>query len=696
MDLTLDTPARYVPHVGPVMAERLQKLGVNTVRDLLWHIPFRYDDFSLVSPIGQVQPGETVTVAAHVVSIRTYFTKTGKRVQEAEIADDTGTISVIWFNQQYLLRIIREGMNLRFSGKIDRFGRKVVLFSPVWEEVASRPVGDTGSDGGSLHTGRLVPVYAETEGLTSKWFRGRVDFLLHRGGPDISDPLPAEIRDKERLPALKEALETVHFPNSPDAAERARHRLAFDELLVLQYHSFRDRYLWESTKKAFSVAIPASLLAAFLKDLPFTLTGDQTRALSEILSDLSRSVPMNRILVGDVGSGKTVLAAIAMYAAVKSGHRAVLMAPTQILAEQHFRTISMLLSPKNIRVVLVTSDTKKTDREEGTLFGPAEEETVYVGTHALLAKSFRVKNIGLTVIDEQHRFGVEQRSALLGSKTRGKTPHFLTMTATPIPRTVARTMFGNIDLSVLNSMPGGRKRIKTWVVPKEKRDAAYDWIRKEISASRGQAFIICPLIEESESLTSVRAVTTEFKRLEAIFRGLDVGLLHGRMKPAQKSKALDRFRAGMSQILVATPVVEVGIDIPNATIMMIEASDRFGLGQLHQLRGRVGRGDKASYCLLFTDTEDESALIRLKSLETVYSGPELAEIDLKLRGPGDLFGTRQHGLPPLSIARFDDTATIEAAGRLIRRLTANDPELSRFPLLRQSLEERTIGTITND
>lgn len=678
MDLKLKTSVQYVPRVGPVMAKRLEKLNIYSVHDLLYHIPFRYNDFSLISPIARVQPGETVTVAGYVDSIKTFFTKTGKKIQEARISDDTGTLTVTWFNQPFLLRLIKPGMEIRLSGEISWFGNKVVMSSPVYE------IKDADTDQ-SLHTGRIVPVYPETEGVSSKWLRGRVDFLLKTVLDQLSDPLPENICRDHHLVPLQQALTIIHFPDTLPAANNARKRLAFDELFLLQLRSYTERRNWEKTKHAPRCTVTADVIQTCIEHLPFRLTDDQLRAINDIRNDLSKTIPMNRLLEGDVGSGKTVVAAVAMYMAYKNGFRSVLMAPTEILAHQHFETISALLAPLGLHVGIMTGSRKSHVSTD-----------ILVGTHALLSDKIKRDRLGLVVIDEQQRFGVGQRAVLLSTHADGHTPHFLTMTATPIPRTVVRVMLGNVDLSVLAEMPHGKRIVKTWVVPPAKRNAANVWIQKQIEQTHGQAFIICPFIEASETLATVKSVTTEYERLKKIFPTLTLGLLHGRLKPKEKTGVLEAFRQGKTNILVSTPVVEVGIDIPNAMIMMIEGADRFGLGQLHQLRGRVGRGSLASFCLLFTDQENDQTMTRLKAMETIFSGPILADIDTKLRGPGELFGSRQHGFLGLRIAHFSDSKLIEETKRALTQLTQSDPDLTGFPLLRERIGESTIKTTVQD
>lgn len=703
MQLTLSSSVQYVPRVGPAMAKRLEKLHIHSVEDLLMYVPFRYDDYSRISPIASVRPGEAVTLTGVVDSIRNAITKSGKKMQEAVVSDASGKIEVIWFNQPFLLRIIQKGDTIRLAGKVDWFGHKLVMSSPSYEltgrELTGRdpvrfpsnsvhpPLNMTGSrpvNNESLHSGRLVPIYPETEGVSSKWLRGRIAYLLQTVLPSVEDSLPVIFQKTHHLMPLLHAISMVHFPNSLDEAKMARHKLAFDEVFLLMLRARHQKLLREEGAHASKFVSISEDISTITSRLPFTLTDDQNKVIGDVARDLARTVPMNRLAMGDVGSGKTIVAAIAMYSAYRSGLQSLLMAPTQILAEQHFRTISDLLQPLGVRVGLVTGSSKDIDTQCHCL----------IGTHALLSKSMTYTNVGLIVIDEQHRFGVTQRQ-LLGQKGEsGTTPHLLTMTATPIPRTVARTVFGNVDLSVITQMPKGRQKIKTWLVPKEKRENAYGWIKKTLRESGGQAYIVCPLIDESETLTSVRAVKTEYEKLKTIFQGFTLGLLHGRMKPKEKISALDRFRAKKDTILVATPVVEVGIDIPNAILILIEASERFGLAQLHQLRGRVGRGDIASYCLLFSDTEDELTIKRLKSLETIHNGPELADVDLALRGPGELFGSRQHGIPPLRIASFSDTQLLEESQRAVNEYLQTDPHLEN-PLLRNKLKKDTI-TITQD
>lgn len=693
MNLTLESPVQYVPRVGPSMAGKLRNLGIRTVYDLLTYIPFRYDDYSLLSPIARVQPGETVTVVGTLASIKTFITKNGKRLVTARLTDASGSIDIIWFNQQYLVKVLSAGDTLSVSGKVNWFGPKLVFSSPVYEVIQKESEGK-----GSLHTGRLVPVYAETAGLSSKWLRGRIDYVLEHCLSSVVDYVPDEIIRSERLMDIREAIQTVHFPNSQEDANRARERLSFQELFVLLLRSYEQKRVWDTTLKSRPLTISVAIFDRFKKLLPFTLTADQQTAIAEIFADLARPIPMNRLLEGDVGSGKTVVAAAAMLAAYESQTSAILLAPTQILAQQHYETLSLIMEQHGISVELVLGGMKTHESKQvhPDTKRSARQATprILVGTHALLTAKDLPKKIGLIVVDEQQRFGVNQRAELRKLTQTAFTPHQLTMTATPIPRTLAQTVFGNLDISVLRNSPSGRTPVKTWVVPQEKRAAAYAWIDKALHDTRSQAFIVCPLIDESESLLTVKAVRSEYDRLKRdVFPKRAIGLLHGRMKSDEKTAVLSDFRQKKYDILVATPVVEVGIDIPDATIIVIEAAERFGLSQLHQLRGRVGRSDKPSYCLLFTEGEDPEVRTRLKALETTHDGPTLAELDLTLRGPGELFGTRQHGLPGLTLARLTDIAMVARARRSVTLITGRDPDLAAFPHLREHINQSKIDTI---
>jgi ATP-dependent DNA helicase RecG len=676
--MNLSTPVDRLFMVGPTYGRRLKKLEIETIGDLLYHFPFRYIDYSLISPIARIQPGETVSIKGEIISIKNEYTRRGKKIQKAVLKDETGTINIVWFNQPFLVRTLKVGLKVNFSGKVGWFDRKVALVSPEYE---------IRKKGVSIHTGRLVPVYHETYGLSSKWLRSRIAPLIKSLAPTVKDFLPTPIFKKHDLLALNKAFQQIHFPKTKKQANEARKRFAFEEMFLTQLAALKRKKNWQKQKLAYQFTIDQEKILKFAQNLPFELTLAQKRALREIFADLGKKTPMNRLLEGDVGSGKTVVAAAAIFVAYLNGVQSALMAPTEILANQHFKTLNQLLTPLGLKIGLLTGSQKET---ESNLPSDSESKAGFdliIGTHALIHKRAKFKKLGLAIIDEQHRFGVEQRAKLIH---QGKTPHVLTMTATPIPRTIALTLYGDLDLSVLDEMPPGRQKVKTWVVPPQKRIPAYQWIRKQVKETKNQAFIVCPLIEESqhETLQTVKAVTTEFEKLKKkIFPDLKLGLLHGRLKSKEKKAILEKFKAGKLNILVSTPVVEVGIDIPQATIMMIEAAERFGLAQLHQLRGRVGRSNQQAYCLLFSEQLSRKTLKRLKALQRINIGMKLAEFDLQLRGPGEIYGTQQHGFIQLKIASFSDLPLIKKTKKAAVETMA---KISAYPSLQQKFKEYTI------
>lgn len=721
MDLTLETPVAKLPLIGPTFARRLKRLGIETAEDLLHHFPFRYEDYSIVAPIGSLQDGETVTIQGEVGEMKNVYTRHGKKIQKAKISDDTGTLEVVWYNQPFLVRTIYQGQRVSLSGKVSRFGKNLVMESPEYE-VLKEPLATSHQQLVTIHTGRLVPIYPETYGISSKWLRSRLKSILPPLLDNIEEYLPEQIIKESDFLVLKEAISQIHFPDNKEVAQRAKFRLSFDELFLLQLGGLKTKGEWEkeTVGHRLSIAKYRKEIAQFWEKITFELTEAQKKAIKEIFVDLAKTRPMNRLLEGDVGSGKTVVAAIAMYVAILNGYQTALMAPTEILAFQHFETISGVLSPLGVRIALATGSRKtgiknqedaiedRYSRKAGLRIKEMKEShdsrfiihnsradfDIIIGTHALLTQKLNFQNLGLVVIDEQHRFGVEQRAIL---RQKGINPHLLTLTATPIPRTVALTLYGELDLSYLDQMPPGRKEVKTWLVPQEKRQAAYRWIENQIKNGEACAFIICPLIEESETLSTVHAATKEYEKLQKeIFPKLRLGLLHGRMKGKEKEVIIGDFRGGRLDILVATPVVEVGIDIPHATIMLIEGTERFGLAQLHQLRGRVGRGEKQSYCLLFTEAQNPQAVRRLKSLESLHLGAELAELDLKLRGPGEVYGTAQHGLPKLKLASFSDFPLIEKTHLAAQTILGDGLGLDKYPLLQAKLKKVTIKMVSPD
>ncbi len=686
--MNLDTPLSEASKLLKIRAGLLEKLGIQTIWDLLFHIPFRYEDYSLLSKIARLQPGEKVTIQGEVLEIKNEYTRRFFKLQKAKVKDDSGILQVTWFNQPFIPKVIHVGDRVSLSGTIGEFSHQPTMENPEYE-VMNTAQGET-----TLHTGRLVPIYPETKGISSKWLRRQIFSLLTQAAPQLSDPLPEAMREKHALLSLNEALWSIHFPKTLSDAKKAKLRLSFDELFFLHITSLQKKHEWKENLKGTPLEIEKNRihLDKLISSLPFLLTPSQQEVLEDIFKDLASEKPMNRLLEGEVGSGKTVVSAIAMYAAFLNGYQSAIMAPTEILAQQHYNTISNILSPFGVRVDLRTSSHKgkalsKKGKEKNQLHPSrfALNADIVVGTHALLSEKLTINKLAYVVIDEQQRFGVKQRGLL---RQKAKHPHLLTMTATPIPRTVALTLYGELDLSFLSDMPHGRKQVKTWVVPEEKRDNAYTWISEQITKTKSQAFIICPFIETSENLKTVKAATKEYEHLKKdVFPHLKLRLLHGRLKAKEKETVLKEFKDGAFDVLVATPVVEVGIDIPNATIIIIEAAERFGLSQLHQLRGRVGRGLKQSFCLLFIDSPNDYSIKRLKAMETLYNGPQLAELDYQLRGPGEIYGTSQHGTKELKIASFSDTELIIK--------TKNEAEsvfktISEFP----KLQERIAKTVT--
>jgi ATP-dependent DNA helicase RecG len=675
---SLEAPITVLSGVRQGLAAKFARLGVHTVRDALLFFPRRHNDFAHIRKISELVVGQEQTVIVNVWSAED--TRIGRRLRgtEAWVADETGMMRVVWFNQPYLARQLRTNAPLVLSGRVNLYKGQKTLESPEWELLESEEL---------VHTGRLVPVYPLTSGLPARTARRVVREALDTHLEVLPDPLPEALRRSRRLSPLRQAIRQMHYPDGWEALDEARRRLAFDELLVIQLGVLRRRRLWQEGGRAQPLTLPEPVRRGFLESLPFQLTGAQRRALESILGDLAQERPMSRLLQGDVGSGKTVVAAAALLAAVASGRQGVLMAPTEILAEQHYRTLSNLLEAgeetpwigllapsyleKPMRMALLTGSLST--REKAAVQRQVAEGAVdiAVGTHALIQEEVGFDRLGLAVVDEQHRFGVMQRAALRG---KGPSPHLLVMTATPIPRTLALTLYGDLDISVIDEMPPGRKPVKTlWTMPSE-RDDAYRFVREQVGQGR-QAFVICPLIEESEAL-SVRAATQEYERLSReVFPNLRLGLLHGRLPAAEKDRVMRAFHGHDLDILVSTAVVEVGIDVPNATVMMVEGADRFGLAQLHQFRGRVGRGAEQSYCLLLSDDPSEEAQERLKLMEQTHDGFALAEADLRLRGPGEFFGTRQSGMPDLKVARLSDVKLIEEAREDAATLLDSDPEL---------------------
>jgi len=691
-----------VPGVGPSVAARLRSLGVRSVRDLLFYFPRQHRDYSKLTKIASIPFGEVTTTLGLIWEVETTRTGGGRVRTIATISDDTGKIRVSWFNQPYLQKQLSasKGEYLVVTGVKQRFGNKVEF------NVRSHELPEKGD---LLNTGRLVPTYPLTEGLHARLLRRLTKWTVDHYAAMIPDYLPPSIRMAGKLLTLPDAISHIHYPENEDMLKAARRRLGFDELFLIHLGMQERRTRWQREapqgntfqldyKKIFidTSNIPenaiqhdhpmsdlnqpgATLWSSIATDqpfeatLPFRFTDAQRRVIIEIFGDLARSQPMSRLLQGDVGAGKTAVAAAALLLATLNGYQGAIMAPTELLAEQHARSIGAMLEPFGIRTVLLTGSLRARERSMGRAAIETGQAMVAIGTHALIQEDVSFQSLGLVIVDEQHRFGVEQRDAL---RQKGYHPHMLVMTATPIPRTLALTVYGDLDVSVIDQLPPGRQKIITRWRTGARRDEAYRLIEQEVEAGR-QAFIICPLIEESETLT-VKAATAEYERLSRdVFPTLRLGLLHGGMKAADKDAGMRRFRDGELDILVATSVIEVGIDIPNATVMVIEDADRFGLSQLHQFRGRVGRGKHQSYCYVLSADAGIQARERLDIFQTTDDGFRLAEADLQLRGPGDFFGVRQSGVPALQIADLSDTPLIELSRSLAARLWESDPYLKK-------------------
>lgn len=663
--------------------KKLAELGIHTVRDLLMYFPRKYE-YQRETSIIELRPGEKQVIKGVISNF------SSKRIRGIDlfsilITDKTGSIEVVWFNQPYIRQKLSPGGEVTLAGRVKFDYGKLSMQNPAVELKKDEGV----------HSAEIIPIYSEKdiEGvrgrISSKWLREKLHPLMYMT-QYMEDPYPTELRERNRLLPIKDAVKEVHFPTSNESLERAKERLAFDELLFLQVSALQKKWAWRKGVEGFGKKIKADAILheKFLSSLQFKLTGAQKRSTEEIFDDLSKDYPMLRLLQGDVGSGKTVVAAAATLQAVKAGFQVAVMAPTSILSGQHFESFKKMLEPFGIKVALLLGSLGTKEKKERTTALAEGEIDVVVGTHALIQDTINFKNLGLAVVDEQHRFGVKQRERL---KEFGN-PHLLNMSATPIPRTLALTIYGDQDISVIDEMPPGRQEIMTRIVPEHKRGDAYKWIAEQVEEGR-QAYVICPLVEESEKLENVKAATEEFERLrEHIFPNLTLGLLHGRLTPEQKDDIMGKFSKNEIQILVSTSVVEVGIDVPNSTIMMIEGAERFGLSQLHQFRGRVGRSSHQSYCFLFPNEFSEETKKRLIAMVKYSSGFKLSEIDLELRGPGEVYGVRQSGIPDLKMASFSDGRIIKKAREEAEKIISEDPLLKNYPRLHIAIAGRMIET----
>lgn len=677
----LKSPVQYVKGIGPSRAKTLAKAGVNTCLDLLYYFPRTYQDRTQFSLIPFLKDGEVATVKARVVSVQETKPRPGLHLLKVIISDGRGRAEAVWFNQPFLKKQFASGQEVIFSGRVSRRFGPIQFSNPDWE------ILDEDKD--PLHTGRIVPIYPLSGNLTQRAFRRKMKDIIDAYAPKVPEFLPPSFLAKFGLMPLNMALTQVHFPESQDYLKEARKRFIYEELFLLQL-GFALRWKEKKTKGGISFKTEGPLTEKFLKSLPFKLTEGQAQALEEIKKDMRSPRPMNRLLQGEVGSGKTVIACYAMLVAVQNGYQAALMAPTEILAGQHFMVLEELLKDFSINLALITSGTRKNQREE--VRGALKEGKIdiAVGTHALLQEEVSFKRLGLAVIDEQHRFGVMQRKIL---KEKGLSPDVLVLTATPIPRSLALTIYGDFDISTIRGLPVGRQPITTYLVNTSRAKDVYNFVRREIAKGR-QAYIVCPLIgsEEDENLAAQAALKLKEELEKEVFPDLHLGLLHGRMSHQEKEEVMRLFKDNQIQVLVSTSVIEVGIDVPNATVMVIWNAERFGLAQLHQLRGRVGRGSHKSYCILLADPKNEDALKRLDVMVRTNDGFLISAEDLKIRGPGEFFGLEQHGAPELKVTDLFSPETqkyLEDCREQAFFYAEEGQGLFRkFPLLSAMMEER--------
>ncbi len=697
--LSLATPLAEIEGLGKGGAKNLSLLNLHTVRDVLFYFPRDHINYTKQVAIADLTPGETVTLVGRVLRSNCFTSPKNQRLNifEVQIQDQSGKIKLSRFyaGQRFANKGWQESMKRRYppgtmiaaSGlvKANKYG--LTLDTPDIEILDS-----SGSGIASMGVGRVLPVYPLTEGVAADTLR-RTALVCLGALPPLKDPLPAEIQKNYELIDLKTAIANIHFPETPEAIGPARRRLIFDEFFYLQLSFLQRRYQQKSTEKSVILSPQGELIEKFSSILPFALTQAQQRVVQEILADLESDTPMNRLVQGDVGSGKTVVGVFAILAALQSGYQAALMAPTEVLAEQHYRKLVSWFNLLYLPVELLTGSTKTAKRRQIHRQLETGELPLLVGTHALIQDTVNFNRLGLVVIDEQHRFGVQQRARLLA---KGDSPHVLTMTATPIPRTMALTLHGDLDVSQIDELPPGRQPIQTMVLTNKERQRAYDLIRREVAQGR-QVYIIFPVIEESEKV-DMKAAVEEHQRLsEVIFPDFCLGLLHGRMASAEKDAALSAFRDHQTQIIVSTTVIEVGVDVPNATVMLIENAERFGLSQLHQLRGRVGRGAHRSHCLLMSNSKTPDSRQRLAVLEQSQDGFFISEMDLRLRGPGQVLGTRQSGLPDFALASLvEDQDVLLLARQAAEMLINEDPSLAEFPLLQGELADRYQRLIGSD
>lgn len=688
MPLKLSSPITDVAGIGPAKAKILSKLGITHIRDMLYLFPRRYEDFSVVTAIEQLQLGKQMTVRGKVKSVKSSWGFQGRRRLLrvfVELEDDSGILHVTWYNLQFLAKALYIGREIYVAGQVELYKGKNATPKSLF---AMRSPALEYADGSAdrTHTASITPIYPETKGVTSRFLRYQIKKLLPLVGA-LPEYLPADIISRHNLIDIHEALRTVHFPANTEEKEAAEKRLRFDELFFLQLAALVRRQTWQQAK-APVIHASAKQTSAIIKRLPFKLTADQATAISEIVADTELTHPMNRLLQGDVGSGKSAVALVATQIALAAGFKVLYLAPTEILARQQADSFTQAMKEYDVRLLIGASSQQQKDEIKKSLLGKGA--VCVIGTHALLQDDVRAEGVGLVIIDEQHRFGVAQRQALRRVQ-EAITPHLLSMTATPIPRTLNLTVYGDLDVSVLSHLPPGRQPIETQLVAPEKREKAIIHVLEELHAGR-QGYVIAPLVEQSEKL-EVKSAVAAAAEMKKWFPGIAIGLMHGQLASEEKEGIMRNFAVGAIQLLVATAVVEVGVNVPNASIMIIEGAERFGLAQLHQFRGRIGRGQHQSYCYLFPTTPEAASSERLHVLERTSDGFVIAEEDLRLRGPGEVYGITQSGFGDLKVASLLDYGAIKMAREEAQRILQDDPQLKNYPILRRKVEQK--NTITH-
>ncbi len=662
----LESSARFIKGVGPNRLKILNRLGIFTVSDLFYYFPRRYEDRSQIRPISRLKVGDLETVKGEVLTLGVHQTKKKISIFELAIGDDTGIIYATWFNQPYMKKRFKRGDRVILSGRIEYY-KKLQLIVTDYEIITSAGLA-------TVHTGRIVPIYPLTQDLNQRAIRTIIKNGLDKYSRYIIDTLPIPLRKSYNLPELRSSLWNIHFPLNFDYQEKSRERLVFEEFFLLQMALALRKFQRKDTLTGIQHQINSEDIADFERLLPYDLTAAQKKVISQVREDMQSPKPMNRLIQGDVGSGKTAVAIYALLLTIQNGYQGVIMVPTEVLAEQHYINFNELLLPLNINIVLLINGLSPAARRKTLAEIASGEANIIIGTHALIQEKVEYKNPGLVIIDEQHKFGVNQRALL---KQKASVPDCLIMTATPIPRTLALTLYGDLDISVIDELPKGRKAVATYWISDHQKNQAYEFIREQVKKGR-QAYIVYPLVEKSEKLALASAVENKMRLQNEIFREFKVGLIHGRMNGKEKERILINFKARKIDILASTTVIEVGIDIPDASVMLIENAERFGLAQLHQLRGRVGRSQITSYCILSSDTQGLEASQRLKTMTATADGFVIAESDLEIRGPGEFFGTRQHGLPELKLANLTkDIGLLESSREEAIRLVTKDPRLSK-------------------